>query len=315
VRHNGEVTSPIGPSGPPGPAGPYQMPPSAAPVAADQKRVSPAGYWIGGGILAVGCGIAIVWFVVTIVGLVDAPNDFERIAVPGSEVVTLAEGDWTIYYESASNRDWSYGVPSVDVTGPNGRSISPQYSSNTYTYDVGGNHGEALYEFHASTPGAYTIETSTVGEPGLRSGDQIAVGRPLFDGGRIAGIVGSLALGAVSFLIGLVVLIVTIVRRSRARRRPTNAPYQPPYGGGPYGGPYGGAYGGAPPAPSGWGPSPGPPAPGWSPPSNAPPAWPPPAPGSPPWPAPGTTPPAPDDSRPPPGSSPWPAPDDRPPTG
>ncbi len=111
-----------------------------------------------------------------------------------------------------------------------------QYPSSTYTYDTGGNHGESIYEFHASTPGAYTIEVSTVGEPGLRSGDQIAIGRKLFDGGRIAGILGSLALGGVSFLVGLIVLIVTIVRRSRARRRPTYAPYQPPYGGGPYGG-------------------------------------------------------------------------------
>ena len=96
-----------------------------------------------------------------------------------------------------------------------------------------------------SRPGAYTIEASTVGEPGRRSGDQIAIGRPLFDGGRVAGILGSIALGAVSFLIGLIVLIVTIVRRSRSRRRPAYAGYQPPYGGGPpTGGPY---YGGPPP--------------------------------------------------------------------
>ena len=75
--------------------------PTAAPAAAPSgSSVSSAGYWIGGSILVVGCGIAIVWFVVTIVGLVDAPNDFERIAVPGSEVVTLDDGDWIIYYET-----------------------------------------------------------------------------------------------------------------------------------------------------------------------------------------------------------------------
>ena len=93
---------------------------------------------------------------------------------------------------------------------------------------MGGNEGQSLYEFNAPTSGAYTIEASTVGEPGLRSGDQIAIGRPLFDGGRIGWVLGSIALGAVSFLVGLVILIVTIVRRSRARRRPAYAPYQPP---------------------------------------------------------------------------------------
>jgi hypothetical protein len=280
------------------------------------KRVSSAGYWIGGGILVVGCGVAIIWFAVAIVGLINAPDDFERIRVPGKEVVTLDDGDWTIYFESSTNRDLSYGQPSVDVTAPNGRAINVQYSTDSYSYSVGGNHGEALYEFHASTPGAYTIEATAVGEPGLRGGDQIAIGRPLFSGGRIGSILGSVALGAVSFLVGLVVLIVTIVRRSRARRRPNYAPYQPPYGGGPYGGaPTGGPYGGPPlGAPPGWG-QPGPANGGWPPPAGPPaPAWSPPAPGSPPWPAPGSAPPSPDEpSAAPPTPSPWPAPDDRPP--
>ena len=58
VRHNGGVTLPAGPPGP------YQMPPAQPAPAATGKKVSPAGYWIGGGILVVGCGIAIIWFVV-----------------------------------------------------------------------------------------------------------------------------------------------------------------------------------------------------------------------------------------------------------
>ena len=276
------------------------MPPTPQPAAAGSK-VSPAGYWIGGGILVVGCGIAVIWFIVAIVGLVNAPDDFERIRVPGSEVVTLGNGDWIIYYESDSSRSYANNPPSVDVTGPNGRAINVQYSSDKSSYSVGSNDGQALYEFHVVSPGEYTIEASTVGEPARRSGDQIAIGRPLFDGGRVAGILGPIALGAVSFLIGLIVLIITIVRRSRSRRRPAYAGYQPPYGGGPpAGGPY---YGGPPPGPA-----------GWAPPARSS------APGSSPWPAPGATPPSPDEpstppSPPPPAPSPWSAPDDRPPPG
>jgi hypothetical protein len=294
------------------------MPPSQPPLAAAGKKVSSAGYWIGGGILLVGCSIAIVWFIVAIVGLVNAPDDFQRISVPGSDTVTLGEGDWIIYYETGYIVDRSYNPPSVDVTGPDGRSINVQYSSDSYTYTVGGSQGDSLYQFSASAPGAYTIDASTVGEPGLRSGDQIAVGRPLFDGGRVGGIIGSIAIGAVSFLVGLVILIVTIVRRGRARRRPAYVPYQPPYGGGPPGGgPYGGPSGGPPPTGGpGWGaPAPAPGGPGWGAPAPAP-GWPPPAPGSSPWRAPGTTPPPPDEpSSVPPAPSPWPAPGDRPPSG
>jgi hypothetical protein len=288
--------------------------PNAAPAAAPAGRsVSSAGYWIGGGILVVGCGIAIVWFVITIVGLVDAPNDFDRIAIPGQEVVTLDDGDWVIYYEQDVRRSRSYGYPSVDVTGPDGRSISVEYASDSYSYNVNGNDGEALYEFHASSPGAYTIEATPIGEPGAPAVDRIAIGRPIFDGSQIGGILGSLALGAVAFLAGLVILIVTIVRRGRAKRRPAMAygaaPYggPPPYGGAPYGGPQPGGAPGYPPTPGSW---PPPQAPGWgAPPTGQPPgdpsSWPPPAPQSSPWGTP-TTPPAPSaEPTPPTPPSPW----------
>jgi len=173
------------------------------------------------------------------------------------------------------------------------------YPSTTYTYDINGNHGEALYEFRAPTAGAYTIEASTVGEPGLRSGDRVAIGRPLFDGSQIGGILGSLALGAISFLVGLVVLIVTIVRRSRVKRRPAMTYGGPsPYGGAPYGGPQPGAAPGYPQVPGAWS---APQAPGW----GAPPAGPQPPPGG--WPPP-TAPPAPPASQPSPWGTPAPTP-------
>jgi hypothetical protein len=322
--------------------------PSAATTA---KQPSSAGYWIGGGILVVGCGIAIVWFVVVIVGVVNAPDDFERVAVPGTDVLTLDDGDWTIYYESPYMLGWDYSPPDVTVTGPSGRDVSVGYPESDFTYDVNGRSGQSLYEFNASTPGAYTIVTETVGEPGSRSGDQIAIGRPVFGGAQVGGILGSLALGAASFIVGLVVLIVTIVRRSRAKRvsYPTGygpgpyggapygpAPYgQPPYGQQPYGQP---AYSTPPYSPPGYAPPPAPSA--WPPPAAPPPVEPPasqpgwaspqppepaepepvaseseaPAPAPPP-PPPPSVPPAPQPGPPPPGTSPWHPPDDRPPQG
>ena len=254
--------------------------------------MSPAGYWIAGGILLIGCGAAIVWFVLAIVGQINAPDDFDRIAIPGTKTLTLDEGEWVVYYESTLDWGSYYTPPSVTVSDARGRDVALRYHSSS-SYTQGGRRGESLWSFDAPTSGAYTIDVATVGEPVSTRGGQIAVGRPLFSGGAVASILGSIALGAVSFIAGLVVLIVTIVRRGRAKR-----PLPGPYGSGAHGGvpgmvPYGG------PSPYG---SPSAPA-GWPPPAPAAPSWPPP-PGPPPPSTPGPPPPP----EPPP-PSPWSPPD------
>ena len=131
--------------------------------------MSPAGYWIGGGILVVGCGIAIIWFVVTIVGSGRRARTTSNASrVPGSRRVTLDDGDWTIYYESTYNRDWSYPPPSVTVTGPNGREINVQYSTDSlHVRRWVATTARRSTSSTRPTPGAYTIEAATVGEPGL----------------------------------------------------------------------------------------------------------------------------------------------------
>jgi hypothetical protein len=251
--------------------------PTTAPPVPGGATVSSAGYWIGGAILLLGCGAAIVWFVVVIVGLVNAPDDFDRVRVPGRTVVTLDDGDWMIYQEYPGADSGRFlAPPQVIVTGPSGRDVSLRTVSSSYTYTTGSREGMGLWEFTAPTAGAYTIETSVVGEPTLSGNQTVAIGRPLFDTSEIGGIVGSLALGAVSFLVGLVILIVTIVRRGRARRRaqPALAPYGAvPYGMPPPGAaPYGPPGGWSPPASAGWTPPPPSPSPPPAPPPMAPPS-------------------------------------------
>jgi hypothetical protein len=248
--------------------------------------VSPAGYWIAGAILLLGCGGAIVWFIVAIVGLVEAPNDFARFDVPGSAVVALDDGDWMIYHEYPGADSDSFRLPpSVDVTGPTGRPVSLRPVSSTYPYGTGDHDGVAIYEFTANDSGSYTIEADTVGEP-IRTANGIAIGRPLFGAAQLGSILGSIGLGGVSLIAGLILLIVTIVRRGRARRARLAplAPYgAPAYGQSPaYGQPVYGqpVYGQAPQsqAPQSQAPQ------GWPPPQQPQPNWPPPAAGQPPQP-------------------------------
>lgn len=269
-------------------------PPSPGGVGPSTPReVSPAGYWIGGAVIAAGVAIAVVWFVFTVVGLVNATDDFRRVGVPSRASVALDEGDWVVYVESDS--PYVVGKPEVVIRDPAGRVVPLKLPSTGQTYTAGGRHGRSMGEFRARVAGRYTVET--YGEPGATSragGYRVAIGRPVFEVGSVAGILGAMGVGLVSTVVGVVVIVVTAVRRSRARRAaaPVLAPYQP-YG---------------PPGPSGWYPpfpgdpwagsrhpiaSPSGPASGWPPP--------PPPPGEPP-----AGPP--DDEEP--GPSPWAPPGD-----
>jgi hypothetical protein len=281
--------------------------PSPAPgTGAAGKQPSTAGYWIAAAVFVLGTVGAVVWFVVSIVNAVNLPNDYDRIPVPGERTVRLEEGEWVLYHEYRGATTGFAPDPEVVVTGPDGDEVPVRPITYEETYEIGGREGRAFGRFDAEVTGSYTIEV--FGEPGGR-GQQVAVGR-FFDLSSVAGIVGSIIVGALAFLVALTVLIITLVRRSRWKKLsgpPAATP--PPYGGAPAAAPYG-----APVAPP---PAPGagtPPAPGWGPPGS-PPVPPPPAPGSgppasvPPPPAPGSGPPA--SVPPPPASSTgWAAPGD-----
>ncbi len=84
-------------------------------------------------------------------------------------------------------------------------------------------------------PGAYTAECLMAGEPSAASGVSFTVGRvfrpqEVFDEfGAVIGAIAVVGIAGLLFLLGLVLLIVGFVARSRARKAP-----QPPYPGFPY---------------------------------------------------------------------------------
>jgi hypothetical protein len=192
------------------------------------RRVSPAGYWIGGLVLVVGLGAALVWFGVAVAGLVTAPDDFQRVAVPGRADLALGEGRWVVYSEGPVGSDWPADAdrnaferatgtaPTVRVTDPLGRAL-PMLGTDFESYSWGGRQGQAIYEFEVADAGIYTVETFT--EPSIR-GDarEVAVGRPLFGAGLFVGLAGGVLVGLVSAAVGITVIAVTAARRSSARR-------------------------------------------------------------------------------------------------
>jgi hypothetical protein len=302
---------------PPGPPGPYQLPPAPGTpgpggpgaIGAD-RRVSPAGYWIAGAVLLVGAGAAVVWFVIAIVSLVNIADDFDRIAVPGRGELTLDEGDWVIYHEHDGASSGTFvPEPTVSITGPDGDTVPLMgyLSSSTDNYvTTSGNEGVAIGGFIADEPGRYQVAVAGESSPPQR----VAVGRAISDSIEVTGILGSMALGAFSVVVALVVFIVTVVRRGRAKRARFAAAYgyageqghDQPWGSPAAGwGPPPAPPGAHPGAPTGWGPPPPPPPPTgtgtppanpgtsapWSPPDETPPRRTPPPPGTSPWARPG----------------------------
>ncbi|MEZ5143842.1 MAG: hypothetical protein R2726_15185 [Acidimicrobiales bacterium] len=250
--------------------------PSAAPAPAQKKG---KGVLIGIILIVLSFVVFGVGIGVGVVSLAGVFSEFKTVGT-GTSTVQLKSGEHSIYTSSSS----FLNTPDVKIKAPSGADVPVSSSSSSSSYT---NNSETYYAtgtFDAPTDGTYTVTVSpdsfsgssgfssssrttvAIGPPTSRIGAAIALGLGLLFGG--------IFLGGFLFLIGLIVLIVGLVRRSKAKNPPTT-----PYGG--YGGP-GQPYG----TPGYAAPSPGgvpgyaspPPAPGY----GTPPPGPPGSPGAPP---------------------------------
>ncbi len=266
---------------------PY-APPTPTP-AGKQKLPGMAGIWIGVILMVLGAvgGIALV--VNGARSFVDGLGDLQRVPISGGGTVLIEEtGTQNVYAERPSpygGTNFQTGTfsgygPSVylTVTGPNGSVYFDSNPTGSETYEFDGKQGVLLGKFDADVEGEYRIQTDAGAD--VAPYTTIAVGQ-MFDVQGIVGVLGGVFGGGLVFVVGLIVLIISIVRRSKARKR-MQTPYDP-YGGG--------SPGWVPPPMAGAGGAPAP----WTPPGGA---------AAPtPW-----TPPGPAAASPPPTASGWAAP-------
>ncbi len=88
-----------------------------------------------------------------------------------------------------------------------------------FTYDISGRSGLAVLTVDIEQPGTYLLESEAEGDGELAVGKSVA-------NTLVTSVVGALALGGLGFVTGVVILIVTAVRRRGSRSR--NAPWIPP---------------------------------------------------------------------------------------
>jgi hypothetical protein len=256
-----------------------------------QKKVGPAGCIISIVIFVLGAIAAVVLFFLGVFSIVNKLQDLPHVDVGSSQQVQVSQGRHDLYFADLNNgsslpsRD-----PTVTITDPSGDPVFVGSATDTTSQTTSSGAFRTLGSFSAPTTGSYDIKVDAVSGG---TGATVIIGPPLSDlvGGAVVYIVLSIAVGVITFIIAVILGIVWLVRRSRAKRTAYPTYQGGPYGGppGPYGGPPG-PYGGPPPPgpPGGYGGPPPPSAPGGGvgpPPSNPPAA---PAPGPPPGPPPGT---------------------------
>lgn len=275
---------------------PMMPPPSVGPVAPTkpQGRVALV---LGAVLLVGGIVLGIVLVVTGVLNVANAVEDYQRVPVPGGGSVELTEtGTYHLYFEGPSSlvNDLSFNPPQLAIFGPGGAQLAISVSAATSTYDFGERHGRSIGTFRADEPGTYRIRTISLdgeGDFDFERTGEIAVTRDSPFRSIALVLVGVFGGGAM-VLVGIILLIVGGVRRSRSKQAAYVGAGAPAWGGAPTGGwtppapqpwtpPAPQAW--VPPGPQPWTPPPSadpPPPPGWVPPPSPsppadPPSWPP----------------------------------------
>ncbi|MGD9793691.1 MAG: hypothetical protein AB7V43_09440 [Acidimicrobiia bacterium] len=231
----------------------------SAPATPPKLKPSKSGIWIGVLLMAAGIisGIAII--VVSLVRVSDRVDKFPRVAVGSSYEMNFSEsGDYVVYleYDGDDEPATPEGLYVCAVkTGGSGEckddpdKLPVRSYTNDLSFSFNGTQGKAVFKFEIPDAGKYVFASEA-----SENSPRLMVGPSVLNA-LVGPILLSFAIGGLLFLIGLVLFIVTLVRRKRARRAfgsmppsSTWSPGAPPM---PVGAP-------APPSAGGWTPPPPP---------------------------------------------------------
>jgi len=179
---------------------------TSPPSSGTNHRSSRSWVWPGIGVAAIGLIAGLVMGITSYVNSQQQIDTFARLSVPGSATVQVDEpGKQVVYYEG----DLTVGLGDlvVDITDAAGATvaIAPYGSELIYeTTDL--TLGRAIATFDAAQVGAYEIEVSGIDTGQVRVGESYA---------RLAlpGVLAGLAIAGLSLVAGLVLWLVSALRR------------------------------------------------------------------------------------------------------
>lgn len=161
-----------------------------------------------------------------------------QIVVPGSSDITLPQpGEYTIFYEYRSmvdNRIYStdQDIPGIIVnivSKDTGDEIPLSTPSTSSTYTIGGRSGIGLFDFSIDKPGIYEISASypaTNGQQEEQTQEIVlaVIHSSVMDhifGSIMGTVAGAMAIVLVPFAAGIAFIIITFLKRRKARTRTT----------------------------------------------------------------------------------------------
>lgn len=175
---------------------------------------SKAGYWLGGGLLVLAVGSAIVYGVLSFRQFADGIDSFERVAIPGRETLALEARKYVVYIEGARAAETPPQVEVAVVDSETRRRLPIEPYAASATYMVDGTAGSAIATVTPPHAGDYVLHT---GGQGASTGYEIAIGDSI--AGRIVRtVLVPFVLAAVLGIPGIALIVVTAVRRSRTSR-------------------------------------------------------------------------------------------------
>lgn len=177
-------------------------------------EVRPKQHWfaIGGLLIVVAIVGTIVWVVLGLQRLDDQVDGFTRVTEGESITASFDDGGYVVYAEGS-------GSTALEVVAADGTGIDLDFYSIDFTYNFNGRSGRADWSFDLDRAGQLTVTNTGTSD--------VAIGRSMAPT-LLVTVLGGFGFGAVVGLTGLIIIVVTAIRRGRSKRR--QQPQFPPGG-------------------------------------------------------------------------------------
>lgn len=173
------------------------------------QKLPKAGFIAAPIVFVVAAIVGIVMIISSFVVLANMITGFETVSAGSSTTMQLSKGEWWVIGQGPTSM--ATQQVRVLVEDPDGNIVAPKSSSDSYSASSDGLKYQSLGSFDVPSPGSYTV---SVDGP---SGTGASLGRISLTG-FIGLLVGGIVIGVLGFVIAAVLLIVTLVRRGRAKR-------------------------------------------------------------------------------------------------